>query len=54
MESNFERGASFGNAARPIIERDFGITLEIEIPLPIGNPPKQHRFDRYRCRLRLP
>jgi hypothetical protein len=32
MESNFERGLSFGKAARPIIERALGLTLEAEVP----------------------
>jgi hypothetical protein len=43
--SNPERGRAFRNAARPILERELGVRLAQEVPLPVGRPPKDHKFD---------
>ena len=43
--SNPERGRTFRDAARPILERDLGVRLSEEVSLPVGRPPKAHKFD---------
>ena len=43
--SNAAKGLSFRDTARPILERDLGVSLSPEVSLPIGKPPKQHKFD---------
>jgi hypothetical protein len=43
--SNPARGLLFREAARPVLERELRVTLEPEVSLLIGNPPKPHKFD---------
>src|SRR5262249_45544476 len=43
--SNPAKGLSFREAAKPVLERELRVALEPEVPLPIGNPSKLHRFD---------
>ncbi len=43
--SNPERGRAFRDAARPILERELGVRLAREVSLPVGRPPKDHKFD---------
>jgi hypothetical protein len=43
--SNSERGRAFRDAAKPILEHDLGTQLSSEVSLPIGRPPKEHKFD---------
>ena len=45
MKSNVERGTSFSKAARSILERHLTLVFEAEVPLPVGDPPKLHKFD---------
>jgi len=43
--SNPAKGLSFREAAKPVLERELRVVLEPEVSLPIGNPPKPHKFD---------
>lgn len=43
--SNVERGEAFEQLTRRQLEAALGMTLDSEIGLGIGNPPKLHRFD---------
>ena len=45
MKSNPEKGTEFRKIARLILERELGVRLDEEVPLSIGSPAKQHRFD---------
>jgi len=43
--SNPEKGRRFREAAQPILEEHLGVRLCPEVPLEIGSPAKQHKFD---------
>ncbi len=43
--SNPGRGAEFERLVRELFHRHEGIALEPSRPVPIGDPPKAHRFD---------
>src|SRR5262249_4627499 len=43
--SNPAKGLRFREAAKPVLERELRLVLEPEVPLPIGNPSKLHKFD---------
>lgn len=43
--SNPERGRAFRDVARPILERTLGVRFSPEVSLPVGRPPKDHKFD---------
>ncbi len=45
MPSNPEKGSAFRQDAQAVLERELGLRLGAEVPLPIGEPPKDHRFD---------
>ena len=45
MKSNVEKGQDFVRVAQPVLEQNLGVRLEREVPLKIGNPPKNHKFD---------
>jgi len=42
---NPARGKAFQQAAARILSRHFGTEFEMECPIEIGDPPKEHRFD---------
>lgn len=42
---NTGKGREFQRKAVEILSRHFGITFQMEYPVPIGNPPKEHKFD---------
>ena len=43
--SNPEKGRRFREAVQPILEEHLGVKLWAEVPLAIGTPAKQHKFD---------
>jgi hypothetical protein len=45
MVSNTGRGKEFQVLARRAVSRFLGVEFDMEVPLPIGNPPKPHFFD---------
>jgi len=45
VKSNSERGAEFQSRARNTLTQWLGVHFNTEISLPIGSPPKDHRFD---------
>ena len=42
---NPAKGKAFQEAAAEILSRHFGTDFEMECPLQIGDPPKDHKFD---------
>jgi hypothetical protein len=42
---NTSKGRNFQKKAAEILEQHFGVSFRIECPVPIGNPPKKHKFD---------
>ena len=49
MSNSNDENTWVGREFQKLVQRSFpkhyGITLELEVPLPIGNPPKPHKFD---------
>ena len=45
MESHRERGKAFQLRAKKAVESLLKRELSLDVPLPIGNPPKNHDFD---------
>jgi hypothetical protein len=45
MASNTAKGKAFQNRARAALEALLGETLDAEVPIPIGIPPRSHKFD---------
>lgn len=45
LESNSAKGKAFQIAAATFLGQHFGTQFQIEQPIAIGIPPKQHRFD---------
>lgn len=43
--SNAEKGAWFEQQVLEILGDQWGVTLNSNVPIPIGDPPKAHRFD---------
>lgn len=43
--SNVDRGKSFQLAVKDALERRSGIVFDLEVTLPVGDPPKPHTFD---------
>lgn len=43
--SNAEKGAWFEHQVQAILTDQWGIALRNTVPIPIGDPPKAHRFD---------
>jgi len=43
--SNVDRGRSFQLAVKDALERRSGIVFDLEVALPVGDPPKPHTFD---------
>lgn len=44
-QSHVAEGDAFRDLCRKVLERDLGVRLEIEYPILLGQPAKQHRFD---------
>jgi len=42
---NPEKGRSFQKLAAKILSQHFNVEFHLDYPIPIGNPPKEHRFD---------
>ena len=42
---NPRKGRAFQKLAAEILSRHFGVEFRLDYPIPIGNPPKEHRFD---------
>lgn len=42
---NTAKGRDFQKKAAKILAQKFGIGFQTEYPIPIGNPPKEHKFD---------
>jgi hypothetical protein len=42
---NAAAGRAFQEEAADVLGRHFGVTFELEVPLPIGTPSKPHKFD---------
>jgi hypothetical protein len=42
---NTAKGREFQTKAAEILSRHFGVSFRVEYPIPIGDPPKEHRFD---------
>ena len=42
---NTGKGRLFQEWAAHILATHFGVELRLDFPLPIGNPPKEHKFD---------
>jgi len=45
MRSNVEKGKELQKRSRDALSRLLGVPFEMEVALPIGNPPKRHTFD---------
>src|SRR2546426_267068 len=45
MPSNRETGDVFQRLARSILSKSTGILFELEVPLSVGRPPRDHKFD---------
>ncbi len=45
MVSNTGKGKEFQALARRAVSRLLGVEFDMEVALPIGNPPKPHPFD---------
>ena len=45
MISNTEKGKRFQFSAKGAVEQWVGLPFELEVKLPVGNPPKLHAFD---------
>jgi hypothetical protein len=43
--SNPEKGRLFRDVARSILERNRGVRFSAEVVLPVGRPPKDHKFN---------
>ncbi len=42
---NTGKGRSFQELSSRMISRHFDTTFGLDVSIPIGNPPKEHRFD---------
>jgi hypothetical protein len=42
---NPRRGREFQGLAASVLSDFWGVSFELEVAFPIGNPPKEHRFD---------
>ena len=42
---NPRRGREFQELAAHVLEDHWAVPFELEVPFPIGDPPKQHKFD---------
>ena len=42
---NTGKGRSFQEQVAVLLSNHFGVTFRLDYPIPIGNPPKTHRFD---------
>lgn len=42
---NTGKGRDFQEVASRLLGSHYGVTFELDCPMPIGSPPKQHRFD---------
>jgi len=42
---NPAKGRQFQKLAAKVLSNHFGVDFDIEYPIEIGNPPKQHNFD---------
>jgi hypothetical protein len=43
--SNVQQGRDFQLRAKEALERTMGVPFDTEVTVPIGSPPKNHRFD---------
>jgi hypothetical protein len=44
-QTNFQRGKDFQEIVGAALARELGESVDLEVELPIGTPPKLHRFD---------
>ena len=42
---NLRRGREFQELGASVLSDYWSVPLDLEVPIPIGNPPKQHKFD---------
>ena len=42
---NLRRGREFQELAASVLSEYWSVPLDLEVPIPIGDPPKQHKFD---------
>ena len=45
MSSNRETGDAFQRLARSTLQKLTGLVFELEVPIPLGRPPRNHKFD---------
>ena len=42
---NAQRGREFQKLVAKVLGRHWNVVFDLEVPFPIGNPPKEHKFD---------